>query len=72
MTKELKLKFIVNGKEVPVNGKPEYITIDDSKWKIKMQVGTTKLDSIEILFDEVTYVDEIKPKRKSKAKPKNE
>lgn len=61
-SKELKLKFFVNEKEIPINGAPRFVSTGDNTWEIVMQVGTTKLDNIKIKFLEVEYTEELKPK----------
>ena len=55
---EVKVQFKVNNADVPINGPVNHKYNKEGHLVLSFQVGTTKLDNIEITFSKLTYVKE--------------
>lgn len=57
---KIKLQVTLNGNNIPVNGEPTLSHDKDNNMILTFVIGTAKLDTIKLKFEEVTYIEPIK------------
>jgi len=57
MTKEIGVKFSINGKDMFIFGKVSSKYDKDENLIVEFSIGKTKQDKVKLVFDKRTYLD---------------
>ena len=62
-TKEVKLTLTINGKDIPINGDLMHSIDRNGNLILKFNIGTVKLDKVELKLEQLNYIKEIKDEK---------